>query len=122
MKLPRLSSLSLLWKILLSTSIAVTILFAATALIVQQQFLQSATVALEEQVRSSLHSYESLWSARAARLASLSLLLSRMPDVRAAFGTRDQLTIRDTAGEIWSNIGEEDAVFIVTDPTGVILA
>ncbi len=45
-----------------------------------------------------------------------------MPDVRAAFGTGDTMTIRDTAAEIWTNIGEQDAVFLVTDPAGAVLA
>ncbi len=118
----RLSSLSLLWKIMLSTSIAITLLFAVTGWIVQQQFVNSASETLEEEVRGSLQSYDSLWRARAGKLGALSLLLSRMPDVRAAFGTGDQLTIRDTAGEIWSNIAEEDAIFLVTDPNGAVLA
>jgi signal transduction histidine kinase len=120
--LRRLASLSLLWKILLSTSIAITILFAVTVWIVQRQFVNSASETLEEEVRGSFTAYESLWRARGGKLAALSLLLSRMPDVRAAFGTGDQLTIRDTAGEIWNRISEEDAVFVVTDPAGTVLA
>ncbi len=122
MILRRLASLSLLWKILLSTSIAITILFAVTVWIVQRQFVNSASETLEEEVRGSFTAYESLWRARGGKLAALSLLLSRMPDVRAAFGTGDQLTIRDTAGEIWNRISEEDAVFVVTDPAGTVLA
>lgn len=122
MILHRLSSLSLLWKILLSTSIAVTVLFAVTGWVVQQQFINSASETLEVEVRASLQSYESLWRARASKLASLSLLLSRMPDVRAAFGTGDRLTIRDTAGEIWNDIGEDDATFLVTDAAGAVIA
>jgi signal transduction histidine kinase len=117
-----IASLSLLWKILLSTSIALTALFAVTGWIVQRQFVQSASQTLEEEVRGSFRSYESLWQARASKLAALSHLLSRMPDVRAAFGTGDTNTIRDTAGEIWQNIGEQDASFLVTDPAGVVLA
>lgn len=122
MILRRLASLSLLWKIMLSTSIAITILFAVTLWIVQRQFVNSASETLEEEVRGGFAAYEALWRARGGKLAALSLLLSRMPDVRAAFGTGDQLTIRDTAGEIWSRIGEEDAVFVVTDPSGAVLA
>jgi hypothetical protein len=75
-----LSRLSLLWKILLSTS------------------------------------------ARAEMLSSVSLLLSNMSDVRAAFGTRDQATIRDTAGELWAKISDENAIFLVTDPRGRVIA
>jgi signal transduction histidine kinase len=55
-------------------------------------------------------------------MASVSLVLSRMPDVRAAFGTGDRLTIRDTAGEVWNKIRREGSIFLVTDPRGAILA
>jgi signal transduction histidine kinase len=48
--------------------------------------------------------------------------LSRMPDVRAAFSTGDQATIRDTAGEVWDKISRAGAIFIVTDPRGVVIA
>ena len=117
-----LSRMSLLTKLLLSTSIAVALLFAITGWIVQDQFVRIASLTLEEEVRGSFHAYESLWGARAARLASVSLILSRMSDVRAAFGTGDQATIQDTAGEVWSKIAEEGALFLVTDPRGRVLA
>lgn len=122
MKTPRQSSPSLLWRIILSTSIALTVLFAITGWIVQEQFVRSASATLEDEVRGSFQSYESLWKARAGKLASLSLVLSLMSDVRAAFGTGDRATIRDTAGEIWRRIAEEDAIFVVTEPNGSIIA
>src|SRR5581483_6248077 len=96
----RFASVSLLWRILFSTSIAITLLFAVTGWIVQSQFLRIASLSLEEEVRASFQAYESLWRARAQRLASVSMVLSRMSDVRAAFGTGDVATIRDTAGEL----------------------
>ncbi|MDQ6665491.1 MAG: ATP-binding protein [Acidobacteriota bacterium] len=40
----------------------------------------------------------------------------------AAFGTGDQATIRDTAGEIWSKISQSNGVFLVTDPKGAVIA
>lgn len=122
MSIPRKSGPSLLWRIILSTSIALTVLFAVTGWIVQEKFIRSASQTLEEEVRGSFQSYESLWKARAGRLASLSLVLSLMSDVRSAFGTGDEATIRDTAGEIWRRIAEEDAIFLVTDPDGSIIA
>ncbi len=118
----RLSSMSLLWKILLSTSIAITVLFAVTGWIVQEHATRLTSLSLQEEVRASFQAYESLWKARADMLASITQVLSRMPDVRAAFSTRDGATIRDTAGEIWSRIGREDAVFFVTDPRGAVIA
>jgi signal transduction histidine kinase len=122
MMLQRISRLSLLWKILLSTSIALTLLFAITGWIVQDTATRAMTQSVEEEVQSSFHAYDSLWRSRAEMLASVSLVLSRMADVRAAFGTGDEATIRDTAAELWSNVSSQDAIFVVTDPRGKVLA
>jgi signal transduction histidine kinase len=118
----KFSRLSLLWKILLSTSVALTALFAITGLIVQNHVIKTTEMSLEEEVRSSSQAYESLWKARADKLGSVSLILSGMSDVRAAFSTGDQATIRDTAGELWAKISEENALFVVTDPKGRVIA
>jgi signal transduction histidine kinase len=122
MKARRLSRVSLLWKILLSTSIAITIIFAVTGWIVQDDATRITRLGLEEEVQGSFHAYESLWQSRADKLTSISLVLSRMSDVRAAFGTGDQATIRDTAGELWDKISRNDAFFLVTDPRGAVIA
>ena len=55
---------------------------------------------LEEEVSSSFQAYESLWKSRAEMLGRVSLILSAMSDVRAAFSTADQATINagETAG------------------------
>ena len=118
----RISRLSLLWKILLSTSIALTLLFALTGWIVQDNAARAMAQSVEEEVQSSFHAYDSLWRSRAEMLASVSLVLSRMADVRAAFGTGDEATIRDTAAELWSTVSNQDAIFVVTDPRGKVLA
>ena len=107
---------------MLSTSIAVTLLFALTGWLVQDQFARIASLSVEEEVRQSFEAYRSLWKARANQLASVCSVMSRMSDVRAAFGTGDQATIRDTAGEIWSKVSDQDAFFVVTDPRGAVLA
>jgi len=117
-----LSRVSLLWKILLSTSIAVTLVFAITGWIVQDSATRATSSGLEEQVRTSFHAYESLWHSRAEMLASVSLVLSRMSDVRAAFSTGDAATIRDSAKELWEKISRDDAIFIVADPRGRVIA
>src|SRR5262249_4479937 len=70
----------------------------------------------------SFHAYESLWKSRAEMLGRVSLILSGMSDVRAAFSTGDQATIRDTAGELWAKISDENALFLVTDPRGRVIA
>ena len=118
----KFSSLSLLWKILLSTSVALTALFAITGWIVQNHVIKTTEMSLEEEVRSSSQAYESLWKARADKLGQVSLILSSMSDVRAAFSTGDQATIRDTARELWAKISDQNALFLVTDPKGRVIA
>jgi signal transduction histidine kinase len=118
----RFSQLSLLWKILLSTSAAITLLFGLVFWLVQRRATETTARSLEEEVRASFDAYESLWRARADMLSSVSRLLSTMSDVRAAFSTGDEATIRDTAGELWGRISDETAVFIVTDPLGRVIA
>jgi signal transduction histidine kinase len=120
--LPNISRLSLLWKILLSTSIALTLLFAIMGWIVQDTATRALAQSVEEEGQSSFHAYDSLWRSRAEMLASVSLVISHMSDVRAAFGTGDEATIRDTAAELWSKVSSQDAIFVVTDPRGKVLA
>ncbi len=114
--------LSLLWKILLSTSVAITLLLALTGWLLQDQVLHSMSQSLEGEIQGSFRAYESLWEARAEGLRSVSLVLSDMPDVRAAFETKHDLTIRDTAGEIWSKLSQKGGLFLVTDPQGSVIA
>ena len=57
--------LSLLWKILFATSIAITLLFAFTGWIVQREAIRATSETLEVEVRASFRAYESLWRARA---------------------------------------------------------
>ena len=122
MKSWRFSRLSLLWKILLSTSVAVTILFAITGQIILRDITNTMSDGLNQQVRESFQAYTSIWKSRADLLSSVSQLLSTMSDVRAAFGTGDQATIRDTAGELWSKISDAIPIFLVTDPRGSLIA
>lgn len=116
------SRLSLLWKVLLVTSLAITLLLGVTGWLVQRYAVRTTSQGLEDEVRSSLRVYESLWRSRTDMLASVSLILSNMSDVRAAFSTGDQATIRDTAKELWTKISREDAIFLVTDPQGIVVA
>jgi len=118
----KVNSPSLLWKILLSTSIAITLLLAVAGWFVQNQTRAALSESLESDLQSSFHAYESLWHARTEMLRSVSLVLSTMSDVRKAFGTNDRATIRDTASEIWSKISQSSALFLVTDPSGEVIA
>ena len=116
------SRLSLLWKILLSTSVAVTILFAITGEIVLNHITKTMSDTLDEEVRESFQAYTSILRSRAELLSKVTRILSTMSDVRAAFSTGDQATIRDSAGELWSKISEANAIFLVTDPRGRVIA
>src|SRR5262245_59607030 len=118
----RPSRLPLLAKILLSTSVAVTILFAITGQIVLTNFRRTLSDSLEEEVRTSFQAYNSLLNSRKDLLSSVSRLLSTMNEVRLAFSTGDQATIQDTAGELWSKISRANAIFLVTDSHGKVLA
>jgi signal transduction histidine kinase len=113
---------TLLWKVLLSTSVLITALLGLTALLAQNHLVRSASAMLQEEANASLRGYESLWEARAERLQSVSLILSRSAAVRAAFGTGDRATIRDTAAELWDAVAPGRAVFFVTAPEGRVLA
>ena len=115
------SRLSLLSKVMLSTSVAITVLFGVTGQIVLRHITQTMSQSLEEEVQSSFHAYASLWKARTELLSSVSQILAGMPDVRGAFGTGDEATIRDTAGELWSKISSLRGVFLVTDPRGRVV-
>src|SRR5215471_16978479 len=118
----RRRSTSLLWKILFSTSVAITALLAAMGWILQDQFVRSATLGLEQEAQTSFRAYESLSNARADELAAVTGVLSQMPQVRAAFSTRDGNTIRDAASEAWDRISKPGALFMVADPRGAAIA
>jgi signal transduction histidine kinase len=118
----RLSRISLLWKIMLSTSAAITMVFAVTGWMVVKSAIRATSESIDHEVQASFRAYQSLWKARADRLSSIGSILSAMSDVRAAFGTGDEATIRDTARELWSRVSDEDAFFLVTSPRGEVIA
>ena len=83
----RFSSLPLLTKILLSTSVALTILFAITGQIVLHNIRQTVSDGLEEEVHHSFQAYTSLLKSRAELLSSVSRIMATLPEVRLAFST-----------------------------------
>ncbi len=122
---------SLLGKIILSTSVAITLLLAVAGWFVQDVARKVLAENLRNQIQGSLHAYEALWQARAETLRSVSSALSNMSDVRRAFQTNDRATIQDTASEFWSRIVQntspggahaDPGVFLVTDPQGQVIA
>jgi signal transduction histidine kinase len=116
------SRLSLLTKIMLSTSVAITVLFAITGEIVLRSITNSMSASLEAQVQSSFDAYASVWKSRTEMLLQVSQVVASMSDVRAAFRTGDRATISDTAGELWSKISDTASIFLVTDPNGRVIA
>ncbi|MDP2997954.1 MAG: ATP-binding protein [Bryobacterales bacterium] len=121
----KLGPLSLLSKIWLSTSFALTVLFAITGYMLQRHALGATTRSLEAEVKASFGAYESVWQSRAEKLGSVAGILSSMPNVRGAFSTGDQAAIRDTAGELWLRISDrlkETAFFLVADSEGKTIA
>jgi signal transduction histidine kinase len=114
--------LSLLWKILLSTSVAITALFAVSGWIAVYSAKRATYDSIRHEAQASFQAYQSLWKSRADRLSSISAILSAMSDVRAAFRSGDQATIRDTAGELWATVSDEEAFFLVTTPRGDVIA
>ena len=117
--------MKLLTKIWLSTSIAITVLFAATGWIVSQHLVSETMSQLTAEVATSLQAYRSLWQDRALMLGTLSAQIASSPQVRAAFGTGDAATIADTSGDLLRNLEKqlgERGIVAVTDPQGRVIA
>lgn len=117
--------MSLRWKIWLAVFGSVTLLFGVTGWILQRHAIDSATRSLEEEMRGSVRAYETVWQARQEGLGTAALLLSSLPNVRAAFGTQDAATIRDSAAELRGLLSEglrTRSFFVVCDPRGVPIA
>src|SRR5580658_9158457 len=115
---------SLLAKIFLATAFAVTTFFAAAGWFFLYQASAALHTGLEQEVRASLATVDASLESRTEHLATASALLASMSDIRAAFGSRDTATIRDTAAEFWARaqVGHhhvESAVFTVATPDGV---
>jgi signal transduction histidine kinase len=116
------SRLSLLTKIMLSTSVAITVLFAITGEIVLRNITNSMSASLDAEVQGSFDAYASLWKSRTEMLLKVSRVVASMSDVRGAFRTGDRATISDAAGELWSKISDTASIFLVTDPRGDVIA
>src|SRR5579862_5393056 len=118
----RFANLSLLAKILLSTTVAITVLFAITGQIVLHSITNTMSATLKQELRASFQTYTSLWNAQSDLLSTVSRIISNSSDVRALIGTEDRTTIEDAAGELWSKFVPADAFFLVADAPGRIIA
>ena len=113
------------WKIWLSVFGIVTGLFGVAGWMLQRHAVESATLSLEEEVNAGFQAYESVLKARQEMIGSAALLLSSLPNVRAAFGTGDPATIRDSATELGSYLSptlKESTFLVVADPRGATIA
>jgi signal transduction histidine kinase len=118
----RFSRLSLLTKILLSTTVSITILFAFTGEIVLHSINRTMADSLQQELRASFQTYTSLWNAQSDLLSTVSRIISNTSDVRGLISTGDRATIEDAAGELWSKFVPTEAFFLVTDAPGRIIA
>jgi len=117
---------SLLAKIYLATAVAVTALFAAAGWFFLYQASAALHSGLEQELRASLATADASLESRTEHLATASRLLASMSDIRAAFGSRDAATIRDTTAEFWARAESihdhvEPAVFAIAGPDGNVL-
>ena len=118
----RFSRLSLLSKILLSTSVALTVLFAITG---RDRARATSPRPCRTACRKRCGQLSGLHLAvEVARRAAVKVSRLHERHVGCPRGVRhgDQATIRDTAGELWSKISDSNAIFLVTDPRGKVIA
>jgi signal transduction histidine kinase len=116
------SRLPLRWRMFLATSLTVTALFALAGWGMQRYVITQTDANVRAEIRASIQSYQSVWKAKTQVIAATTALMGAMSDVRAAFLTRDQQTIRDSAQELWSRVSDQSAVFLVLTPDGHLLA
>ncbi len=120
--MPRFGILTRLW---LSTAMLLTVMFGTAAWVVQRHAAETALLSHNDEVAASFQAYESVWRAHQEMLGATSQIISSLPNVRAAFGTRDMATIRDSAAEVWESVrqkAEQGSFFIVTDLNGTSIA
>jgi signal transduction histidine kinase len=110
------------WRVFMATSITITLLFVLAGIVLQNYALSVAEQSVRAEIRASIQAYEALWKARTQVLSGATALMGAMSDVRAAFSTRDERTIRDSAEELWARISDQSAAFVVLDPEGKVIA
>ena len=116
------SRLSLLWKILIPTSLVMTVVFAITGWLVQRSVVSTTYASVEQEAKASFQAYESLWKARADRLASVSQILSTSDVIRARVRhRRSGHHPRHGRRTVVQGV-DEDAFFLVSDAQGRVIA
>jgi signal transduction histidine kinase len=117
-----LGNIPLRWRVFLATSTTVTLLFALAGWSLQQYVISVADDSARHEIQASIQAYEAIWKSRTQVLLATTSVMGAMSDVRAAFATRDEKTIRDSAQELWSRVSDQSAVFLVLDPEGQVIS
>lgn len=115
------SRLPIQWRVFLGSSITITILFALAGWGLQRYALAVADESVRAELRVSVQAYEALWTTRTRLLSATTGLMAAMSDVRAAFATRDEKTIRDSIGDLWSRVSDQSAAFLVLGGDGRLI-
>ena len=97
-------------------------LFAITGEIVLTHIGQTMSDSLEEEVQHSFQAYTSLLKSRDDCCLRVSRILATMPDVRGAFSTGDQPRSRTPPASSGRRSPMPNAIFLVTDPRGKVIA
>jgi signal transduction histidine kinase len=117
-------ALSLFWRIWLSTSVGLAILFGIVFLLLQERVGSSMSERLEEELRTSLRTYESLWNTRAETLQSMASVIGGMEVLRDAIHHSRPGAVQALADQLWSAMPlslRETGVFWITDQSGRLL-
>jgi signal transduction histidine kinase len=117
-----ISRLPIQWRVFVGSSITITILFALAGWGLQRYALGVADESVGAELRVSVRVYEALWATRTRLLSATTALIAAMSDVRGAFETRDEKTIRDSIGDLWSRVSDQSAVFLVLGGDGRLIA
>lgn len=112
--------LSLLWKIWLSTSVALTAMFVVMGVFLERSVRETAAYSLQQEVRSNSKTYEALWRARAEQLESLATALSTMPVIRKAATGPDAEVAQSLGTTLRKSVGDREgqSFLLITDPSG----
>lgn len=105
----------LLWKIWLSTSVALTALFVIIGIFLQRSVQDTAVRSLEEEARASAQAYDGLLEARAAVLQSIAAVFSVIPAAGDAKAPQNA---------VWKSMAEglETTAFVeLTDSQGEMI-
>ncbi|MBV8068998.1 MAG: HAMP domain-containing histidine kinase [Acidobacteriaceae bacterium] len=118
---PAFGAVPLRWRVFLATSTTVTLLFALAGWGLEQYLISVADDSARAEIQASIRAYEAIWRARTQVLLATTAVMGAMSDVRAAFETQDERTIRDSAQELWSRVSDQAAVFLVLNPHGRLI-